>query len=150
MILASLFKSNGHESCTLLDGLPTSIFHSDNWDFEGQAPCMNGDQVRVLFRLALKALPSTDLKRRIEYLRRYKGKPWARTTVELEEGLLRSLVHIDEEQPNFDERLFDEWFSLVTDSEHLKSESGNFRTAWEGAVQFRCGQGENRNAIEND
>jgi hypothetical protein len=106
VILGSLFRANGHESCVLVNTLPTSIFHRDNWDFEGQAPYMNADQARVLFRLSAQALPSTDVKRRIEYLRRYKGDPWARTTAELGEGLLRVVVRVDEEPPRFDDGVY--------------------------------------------
>src|SRR5712692_196261 len=127
MILASLFAANGHESCVLLGGLPTSIFHSDNWDLDGRlAPYINGDQARTLFRLAVQAINDVHLKSTSEYLRRYKDDPWSRAAAELDEGLLRAVVRVDDEQPGFNLRL---WFDLVTDSAHVKSEHHNFGAA---------------------
>jgi hypothetical protein len=137
MILARVFAANGHESCVLLGGSPTSIFHSDNWDLDGRlAPYINGDQARTLFRLAVQAINDVHLKSTSEYLRRYKGDPWARTAAELDEGLLRAVVRLKDGQSGFNLRLFDEWFDLVTDFAHVKSERHNFGAAWEGAKRY--------------
>jgi len=137
MILVSLFKTNGHESCPLLNGPPTSILHRDNWDFEGQAPHVNGDQTRVLFRVALNAGLSIDLKGKIDYLRRYKDDPWARTGAELEEAAVRSVLHVDEEQPRRSTSARTApgsiWSQILP---HVQSERRNFRAAWESAAQL--------------
>jgi len=48
------------------------------------------------------------------------------------------LIKPDAEQDSgFSEQLFDEWFDLVTEPEHLQSERSNFSAAWQGAINFK-------------
>jgi hypothetical protein len=49
-------------------------------------------------------------------------------------------VQAGEENAGFDEALFDEWFELVTDPEHVRSERAAFSAAWQGAIDFRNGK----------
>jgi hypothetical protein len=138
MILITLFAANGHESCRLIGGLPTSIFHRDNWQFEDYpAPDIDGDQARIMFRFAVKSISNVDLKTACNFLRHYNDDPWARAAAELDEGLLRAVVRVDDEQSGFNLGLYNEWFNLVTDPPHVKSERDNFGAAWQSALQAR-------------
>jgi hypothetical protein len=57
---------------------------------------------------------------------------------EFDGGFLSVLIRQDgEEDVGFKEELFDEWFELVTDPEHLHSESSSFSAAWQGAIDFK-------------
>ena len=129
-ILADLFAANGHESCRLLGGLPTSILHRDNWHIGSyQAPSISGDQARTMFRLAMQSLGDIDLRSRCEYLRLHKGDPWARD--------YRNPLEYLRLHKGFSPRLYDEWFDLVTDPTHVMSEMTNFATAWQTALEAR-------------
>lgn len=117
---------------------PTSIAHEGNWREDGRAPAFNEELTRTLFKGAAHAIWPSDMPAICEYLRRYKGDPWKRTAAEFDEGLLNVLIRQDgEEEAGFDEELFDEWFDLVTDPEHLRSERSNFSAAWQGAIDFK-------------
>lgn len=136
-----LFTANGHESCPLFRGLPTSIAHEGNWREDAMAPTFNGELTHTLFQGAAHALWPSDMPVTCEYLRRYRGDPWKRTAAEVDEGLLSVLIRQDgEEDAGFNEELFDEWFELVTDPEHLRSERSNFSAAWQGAIDFKNGK----------
>jgi hypothetical protein len=133
--LVGLFAENGHESCRLLGGLPSSICHADNWELDTTPPWIDEGQARILFRFAAQSMKGIDLKMTSEYLRRYKGDPWARTAAELDEGLLKSLIRLDEVESEFDREQFNEWFDLVTDATHIRLEQKNFQSAWQGAIE---------------
>jgi hypothetical protein len=133
-----LFTTNGHESCPFFGGLPTSIAHEGNWRGDGTAPTFNEELTRTLFKGAAHAVWPADMPVICDYLRRYKADPWKRTAAEFDEGLLSVLIRSDGEQDSgFHEELFDEWFDLVTDPEHLQSERSNFSAAWQGAINFK-------------
>lgn len=133
-----LFTANGHKSCPLFGSLPTSIAHEGNWRGGGMAPTFNEELTRTLFKGAAPTLWPADMPAICEYLKHYKGDPWKRTAAEFDEGVLSVLIRPDAEQDSgFDEGLFDEWFDLVTDPEHLQSERSNFSAAWQGAINFK-------------
>jgi hypothetical protein len=131
-----LFAKNGHESCPLFGGLPTSIAHEDNWQESAMAPTFNRTVARLLFKGAAHAVWPLNMKSVCEYLKRYPD-PWERSAAELDEGLLSVLVRAEDEPTTFDEVLFDEWFELVSDPKHLAVERANFAAAWQGAIEFR-------------
>lgn len=136
-----LFAVNGHESCPLFGTLPTSIAHEGNWREDIAAPTFDGKLTRTLFKGAARAVWPADMAATCEYLRRYKGDPWKRTAAEFDEGLLSVLIkQSGKERTGFSEELFDEWFELVTDPEHLRSERSNFSSAWQGAIDFKNGK----------
>jgi hypothetical protein len=138
--LGALFEANGHRTAPLFSSLPTSVFHADNWFLPVQEPLLKGPEARGLFRLVAPSISDLDFETTNEFLRQYKGNPWERTAAELQEGLLQSLVRTDQTKPKFDAALFEEWFDLVTDPEHVRSERSNFQAAWHGAVENAQGK----------
>jgi hypothetical protein len=138
--LGALFVANGHSAAPLFSSLPTSVFHADNWSLPIQEPLLGGPEARGLFRLVAPSISDPDFETTNEFLRQYKGNPWERTAAELQEGPLQSLVQTDHPKPKFDAALFEEWFDLVTDPEHVRSEQSNFQAAWQGAVENAQGK----------
>jgi hypothetical protein len=142
LILASvtaLFAENGHRAAPLFTNLPTSIFHAENWPLSTQEPLLSRAQARILFRLALRNIPNVDFQSINHFLRRYHD-PWGRTGSELEEGLLTALVGAGESNHDFDLAGFEQWFDLVTNAEHVRSEQSNFGAAWQGAIENAHGR----------
>jgi len=138
--VGALFASNGHGMAPLFSSLPTSVFHSENWFLPAEKPLLNASQVRGLFRLVAQQLHDIDFPTINNYLRQYRGDPWERTAAELQEGLLQSVIRMDQPKANFEEGLFEEWFDLVTDPEHVRSEQRNFQAAWQGAIENAQGK----------
>jgi hypothetical protein len=136
-----LFTANGHDSCPLFGSLPTSISHKGNWYGEALAPKFDREITQRLFKAAAHTVWPPDISATCELYRRYKGDPWERTAAEFDAGLrAASTVQAGEENAGFDEALFDEWFELVTDPEHVRSERAAFSAAWQGAIDFRNGK----------
>ena len=141
MDLIVLFSQNGDPSCPLFGGLPTSVFHCDNWCLPTQAPFLRREQVHGLMFIAARALGVSNLRQTCESLRKFKGDPWARTSEELELATLEAVVgNREREQPQErgetpNQAEFDEWFELVTDLQHVSSERSNFQLVWQGALE---------------
>jgi len=134
-ITAELFAANGHETCPLLPALPTSIAHSGNWDLSSVPPFFDEVQTRILFKVAARRNAHLNsLRSTVEFLRQYPTEPWQRTAAELDDALLRRLITNDAPTEAYDENLFNEWFDLVTNADHVRSERENFETAWQGAI----------------
>ena len=45
------------------------------------------------------------------------------------------MTRTDQPKTKFDNALFEEWFELVSDPEHVSSEQRNFQAAWQGAIE---------------
>ena len=138
--VGALFLANGHSTAPLFSGLPTSVFHAENWFLPAKKPLLSDWQARSLFRMAAQQIQDIDFPTINNYLRQYKGDPWERTAAELQEGLLQSVIRTDQPKANFEEGLFQEWFDLITDPEHVRSEQRNFQAAWQGAIENAQGK----------
>ena len=136
-----LFTADGHDSCPLFGSLPTSISHKCNWYGEASAPKFDQEMTHRLFKAAAHSIWPPNISATCELFRRYKGAPWERTAAEFDASLhAASAVQARGEHAGFDEALFDEWFELVTDPEHVRSERAAFSAAWQGAIDFRNGK----------
>jgi hypothetical protein len=140
---AELALTNGHESCPLFGGLPSTVLHRENWCGSAEPPLLSAlFAAECLWMYVKESCDASDMAKPCSYLRRFKGDPWERTAMELEESskhlkeqTLRKSDHALAGKRKSIEREFDTWFDLVTDSDHVRSEFANFRDAWAGAVE---------------
>lgn len=132
----ALFASNGHESCVLFQGLPTSIGHRENWDVDTIAPLFGSKIAKALFRFpVVRCWKTTDMQVFCEHLRSFPD-PWERSTAAVK---YRDQVAAGDRVPQtteFSESGYDEWFELVTDPVQVAAERRNFGRACLGAKLF--------------
>jgi hypothetical protein len=133
----ALFAANGHESCALLEGLPTSIGHRENWRAEAIAPMFGSKLAKALFRFpAVRHWRNTDMTVFCDHLRRF-SDPWERADASatyrdaIDYGMQRV------QATEFSEGGFDQWFDLVTDPTHVEAERREFGTARGVALDIR-------------
>lgn len=133
----ALFAANGHESCVLINALPTSIGHRENWGAETVSPLFGSKLAKALFRFpAVDCWRKTDMTVCCDHLRRF-SDPWDRADAAVN---YRDKVDSGTEAPHvteFSERAFDEWFDLVTDPAHVEAERREFGRARLGAFELR-------------
>ena len=124
----ALFKANGHPALPLFQGLPTSVFHWNNWDSDGP-PAFRSGLARVLFRCTAASLWPADMPKICDHLRRHPD-PWKRILVE---NAHRAFAHDNAVQTKgvFGEVQYNDWFDLVTDPTHIESERTIFRLDWQ-------------------
>jgi hypothetical protein len=120
--LDSLFRKNGSPGCPLMISLPTFVTHKDNFTFgDSQCLILTEGQVRELFWAVIPKLEIEDIELDCKHLREFKGDPWARTGLEFEEAL-KETSELQRENKEINRELFDVWFELVIDKEHVYSE----------------------------
>jgi hypothetical protein len=132
----ALFAANGHESCVMFQGLPTSIGHRENWGADTVTPLFGSKLAKALFRFpAVRCWQTTDMQVFCDHLRRFPN-PWERATAAFE-YLDRVAAGAQARQvTEFSESGFDEWFDLVTDPLHVEAERRNFGAARQGALRL--------------
>jgi hypothetical protein len=116
--------------------------------------------------IAARALevPEDELAHSVELLETFRGDPWERAARERDEAfsspevlrmveqLKRMSVGVPPEESYAPEEVedaappakrstFDRWFDLVTDPEHVWSETEAMPAAWVGAIRFATGEG---------
>lgn len=131
----ALFAANGHETCTIFHGLPTSISHRDNWRADTIAPWFCYRVVKALFRSAAASLwKNQNMPVLCDHLRRFPD-PWERATAEIE--YRRELAAGKRgAQAQFSEPAFDKWFELAADPVHVETERRSYGAACEVALRI--------------
>lgn len=87
---AEIALTNGDESCPLFGGLPSTVLHRENWCGSGEPPLLSAHSAKEFFRMyAKESCDGTNLTKSCYYLHRFKGDPWERTAIELEESCKR-------------------------------------------------------------
>ena len=131
--VVALFAANGHESCHLIGGLPTSVAHKENWLLDVDKPLFGAKLARLLFYLSARRVWPMFMNVFCDHLRRY-ADPWERAEAALEFVEKMRREGADVEESPFSEWQFLEWFDLASATEHVDAERANFGLAWEYAV----------------
>jgi hypothetical protein len=125
----ALFAANGHESCVITDGLPSSIGHNKNWPAMSGPPEFGPVLAKALFRYpAARCWSHTAMRVCCEHLRHYPD-PWERVGAGIE---FRRSVNAGTEYPHlteFNEKEYGDWFELVTNPDHVDAERLNVGSA---------------------
>ena len=159
--LVELFRRNGSEDFPLLGSLPSSVAHRENspWQDGTEVPILSAAEVRDLFR-AVFPLIVTDaeaLRTTCDKLREFRLDPWGLAGWERDQGLEAIAASLGthkesrlaevggERSSQTADRsgcaaLFDTWFDLVSDSQHVLADLSQFDKAWDGAIRFRSGE----------
>lgn len=125
--LTELVRHNGSADYPLLTGsLPTHILLSP------ESPIAPGE-IRELFFAMTRFASPTDLGVVIGRYRKFAGKPWDRVSAEL-----RSAFHASAATPTWppERGLWNEWWTVVTDPGHVRSEIDQMKAAWEGSIRL--------------
>ena len=132
----ALFARNGDPSCTVVDGLPSSIVHCENNNRSDQKGFLNPSLTMSLFRLAARHAWTPAMAIMCEHLRRYVN-PWERAQAAKDWGYDVDTGRIHFVPTRFNEPQFTEWYRLVTDPAHVEIERVNHNEAWRGAIHAR-------------
>jgi hypothetical protein len=132
----ALCAANGHESCVMFQGLPTSIGHRENWGCDSNTPLFRSKLAKALFRFpAVRCWQTTDMKVFCGHLRRFPD-PWERATAALEYREKVDSGALTSRATEFSESAFGEWFELVTNPVHVERERQQFGAAHESAMRM--------------
>ncbi len=140
LTLETLFSRNGSSEYPLLGDLPTHVPPAPG------SPLAPEQVKELFFLLAMKASNIGYIEAVSENLARYKGDPWARASAEFKEGMkafdpgaktgeLRPGTKAVKPTRSHLER----WWALVTDPQHVESETSQMQKAWEGSLRFLKG-----------
>jgi hypothetical protein len=116
-----------------LDGfakdLPTSIVFRENWPDEDdtdqqERPLLSRDDARGAFMFAAVDTPSSELKLASEFFRRH-SDPWDRVEAAMDRAL-KDMIPMQKDvrtrpEAEFDSDVYQEWFDLVSEPEHVAS-----------------------------
>lgn len=135
LILRRLFERNGSPEHPLLGSLPTHI------PAVRDSPISKG-WLKELFFLSAQHVDMRDIDATCHRMVTCKGDPWKRVAAELKAGPQAALdSSTGELQPAPATRAqLERWWALVTDPEHVQSETSQMQKAWEGATQFSQGR----------
>jgi len=127
--VAALFTANGHPSCRLLEWMPTSLAHRDNWGIDKEAPLLSGRVTRGLFYVAVRQVWPSHIGAFCDHLRRYRD-PWKRIEAALEWRAKSEQTCATGEKSSFNDSHFLEWFTLATAPDQVAAERNNFAELW--------------------
>ena len=134
--VVALFAANGHQSCPMIDALPTSVAHKENWLLDGDVPLFGAKLTRFLFYLSARRIWPRFMNVFCDHLRRY-ADPWERANAALEFAANGRREGADVEESPFSEWQFLEWFDLASAPDRVAAERANFGLAWASAIDCK-------------
>ncbi len=146
LTLEKLFSTNG-AYIPIFQDAPSFVFIPDN-------SLIEKNTIKDLFFKAFKAADVVGLDNKCSLLKKHWCDPWKRSAVERDIGLMlmaKEMGKLDEmekyrsrtdffgewRETKINENDFAEWWSLVTDAEHIKVEIDELPNAWQGSIDFQ-------------
>lgn len=138
--LGALFSTNGSDEERLLGGPPSYVFVPE------ESPLSLSD-IRPMFASILADTSFSDLGRSCDLIKRHWCSPWNRASEELQNALssaiagsrTKSSKAIPQARQTSMDAVFAQWWTLVTDSDHVAAEMGEIPAAWIGAKTHALG-----------
>lgn len=131
-ILQNLFARNDSADQPVISSLPSHVI------IIPESP-LRKDQVKELLFISAKNFTTLeDLDVNSDRMDQYKGDPWRRTMVVLKEGLKRSdATSTTKRKSGLPTRAsFERWWNIVSNPEHVQSETSQMKAAWKGAIEI--------------
>ncbi len=131
-----IVHSHNQDIVPILSSLPTSIMIFDDTPIDTKV-------IKHIFKRAAEDLESYNINDDCELLEEYAGDPWGRTAVQRDRAIESAVTGInpfDVARPADWDSIFDRWWYLVTEQEHVMSEVTECPNAYKGAIDFRNGR----------
>lgn len=139
--LGMLFSRNVGGETSVLGGLPSYV------DIPDDSP-LSTAHAAVMFAAALADTSAEEFRKSCELMQRYWCKPWERASEERRRALSDAVARRQQDRTEdatevhqfSDSGVFDRWWTLVTDPEHVEAELQEMPAAWVGAIAYQRGE----------
>lgn len=139
--LRILFSKNVDGETRFLGDLPSYV------DIPDDSP-LSTSHVAVMFSAGFADTSAEEFRESCELMHRYWCKPWERASEERRRAYSDAVARRQQDRPevatevhqSFDREVFDQWWTLVTNPEHVKAELREMPAAWMGAIAHQRGK----------